>query len=103
MKAFDKYNQGENCFINSCTGSGKTLAYLLPILNHTLQQKQNPLHKGTSIILTLNKELCLQIYRYVRMLDPQNRINIIRTGPITHQIPVITELVPNIFIPRTKV
>lgn len=85
---------GRNCFINSCTGSGKTLAYLVPILDQVLKKKdQGFQQEHGAVILTLNKELCLQIYRTIRRLDLESRLSVKRTGPVSHYLPVITELV----------
>lgn len=46
-----------------------------------------------AVILTLNKELCLQVYKTIRMLDPLQRLDVKRTGPISHYLPVVNLLV----------
>lgn len=79
--------------INEVDGSGKTLAYLLPVINRILHSKKELPPKTGAVILTLNKELALSIYRLVRLLDFDNILSVCRSGSITHYSPVIDEMV----------
>jgi len=55
------------------------------------------------LIFTLNKELSLQVYKEIRLLDTENKLNVFRVGPISHFAPVVELLVLIfIFLERTK-
>jgi superfamily II DNA/RNA helicase len=94
-----------NCLLLSETGTGKTLCYLLPIIEEILAEKEripNPPsedHHGFlkgrrgAIILTPSKELCVQIYAEARKLDKENKINVMRAGPLSYKSPIVKFLV----------
>lgn len=88
-QAFSLFQSNSNVVINEFDGSGKTLAYLLPIMNAILQRNGEKRQQSGAIILTLNKELVLQIYRQIRLIDFSNKIAVNRSGSITHYSPVI--------------
>lgn len=48
-----------------------------------------------ALILTINKELGIQIYSEMRKLDPENKIKISRLGSISHIAPHIDYIVKN--------
>jgi len=75
-------------FINEVDGAGKTLAYLLPLLQRQLTRNKEEKSNG-AIIVTLSKELALQIYRQIRLLDSGYRLKVVRSGSITHYSPVV--------------
>jgi superfamily II DNA/RNA helicase len=81
--------------INELDGSGKTLAYLLPVINRILTTKKvlPALPKSGAIIITLNKEISLGIYRLIRMLDFDNLLSVNRSGSLTHYSPIVEEMV----------
>ncbi|AFZ79146.1 DEAD box ATP-dependent RNA helicase family member protein [Theileria equi strain WA] len=65
--------QGRNTIIISETGSGKTLSYLIPIVVHVLsliKQWESVATKKSiyALILTLNRELCYQVYNVLNKL-----------------------------------
>lgn len=75
------------------TGSGKTLMYLLPIINNIYSKYNNPSKnhfkmKG-ALIITSTKELCNQIYRDIKMLDSEGKVNVTRLGSISSITPLI--------------
>lgn len=92
-QALHIFDEGKNVLINEVDGSGKTLAYLLPVINRILHSKKDSPRKKGAVILTLNKELALSIYRFVRLLDFDNILSVCRSGSITHYSPVIDEMV----------
>jgi len=49
--------------------------------------------KSGAIIVALNKEIGMGIYRQIRQLDFKNILNVNRCGSITHYSPVVDEMV----------
>jgi hypothetical protein len=45
--------------------------------------------KSGAIIVALNKEISMGIYRQIRQLDFNNILNVNRCGSITHYSPVV--------------
>ena len=56
------------------------------------KEKNDKKSKG-ALILTPTKELCAQIYRQIRLLDPLNLLRVYRTGSISHIAPIVQYLV----------
>lgn len=83
------------------TGSGKTLMYLLPLLSDFIRKKEKEDDSGGrevtfsyelpqgAIILTSTKELCNQIYRDLRFLDPDYSVEATRLGSVSKIAPSI--------------
>jgi ATP-dependent RNA helicase DDX41 len=75
------------------TGSGKTLMYLLPIINEIYSKDKNCSQNGSqmkgALIITSTKELCNQIYRDIKMLDSEGKVNVTRLGSISSITPLI--------------
>ena len=72
-------------FLNSPNGSGKTLAYLVPIMHRILtvgKKYSDGLHGAVIIVPT--KELAIQVYRTIRMLDDECRLSVSRMGSISY-------------------
>ena len=63
----------------------------MPIINRILQVKKMPEYpkKSGAIIVALNKEIGVGIYRQIRQLDFNNILNVNRCGSITHYSPVV--------------
>jgi superfamily II DNA/RNA helicase len=57
---------------------------LLPIIDHILyaQDKNEINNEKGGLILTLNKELVYQIYKEIKKIDIENRINVKRIGSL---------------------
>jgi superfamily II DNA/RNA helicase len=76
--------------MNTPTGSGKTLAYLVPIMNRLLNLKENQSNQQRgAIIMVPTKELGVQVYRQIRLLDQEGRLNVSRTGSISYYSNII--------------
>ena len=83
-KALESLQKGENVLVNDLTGSGKTLCYLVPFINDILKGRREEGKPWGGLVLTLTKELCVQVYRQVRLLDPNNILRVSRVGSISH-------------------
>lgn len=62
-QSIDTIIKGNDVMICSQTGSGKTLAYLVPLINHLLNQKPLPNTASRSLILLPTRELAMQIFK----------------------------------------
>lgn len=78
--------EGHNAVLHAETGSGKTLCYIIPILNKLLSDKASPQEESKKVkgalILAPNKELCAQIYDFLKILDTQDTIKTVRLGSL---------------------
>mmetsp|Transcript_14897 Transcript_14897/g.36213 ORF Transcript_14897/g.36213 Transcript_14897/m.36213 type:complete len:294 (-) Transcript_14897:1893-2774(-) len=80
------------------TGSGKTLAFLLPILNHILQED---LAHGTppqAIIVTPTRELATQIYHECNKLAPNTCMTLVGGIALVKQARILATKRPPIII-----
>lgn len=86
-----------NIFLNNQTlnlaetGSGKTLMYLLPILQdfYSKNDSSQEFNLKGALIVTSTKELCYQIYRDIKTLDSEDKINVTRLKNISSITPLI--------------
>ena len=97
--ALPKILEQKNTIIHAEPGSGKTLSYVIPILNHIFSRSKSKKHlneemKG-AIIVAPTKEICIQIYSFFRILDPQNLAQITRAGSLSHFVPIVPYLDQN--------
>ena len=91
-----KYDQTLNL---AETGSGKTLMYLLPVLDYFIKLREKYPRQSSSwdfennprgaLILTHSKELCNQIYRDIRALDPEGIVQVTRLGSLSMVTPLV--------------
>ncbi len=67
------------------------MCYALPVMNRLLNEPGQ--HK--TLVLAPTKELCAQIYKNLRSLDPRREVKICRTGSISYLAPIVHLITPD--------
>ena len=81
------------------TGSGKTLAFILPILNHILQEEDmSPGTPPQAIIVTPTRELATQIYHECNKLAPNTCMTLVGGIALVKQARILATKRPPILI-----
>mmetsp|Transcript_25722 Transcript_25722/g.42195 ORF Transcript_25722/g.42195 Transcript_25722/m.42195 type:complete len:737 (+) Transcript_25722:103-2313(+) len=85
------------------TGSGKTLAFLIPILNHILEQKDNDSDNKSngaiqSLIITPTRELATQIHAECDKLLPNQCVTLVGGIALVKQVRLLKTKKPPIVI-----
>lgn len=96
-KAIPLALEGKDLLVRARTGSGKTAAFAIPLIQKTLNWKQNAITQETkSIILAPSKELCHQITSVLHELTRKcsREVNCLDISPqvdLSVQKPLLTE------------
>lgn len=66
------------------------MCYALPVMNRLMTEPG----KNKTLVLAPTKELCAQIYKNMRSLDPKGEVKICRTGSISYLAPIVHLITP---------
>lgn len=84
QQAIPAIMEGVDLLACAATGSGKTLAFVLPALQHLLDQQEKPLDAPRVVILTPTRELANQI---LHVIKKQTALTDIRSAMLVGGVP----------------
>lgn len=84
QQAIPAIMEGVDLLACAATGSGKTLAFVLPALQHLLDQQDKPLDAPRVVILTPTRELASQI---LQVIKKQTALTDIRSAMLVGGVP----------------
>lgn len=84
QQAIPAIMEGVDLLACAATGSGKTLAFVLPALQHLLDQQEKPLDAPRVVILTPTRELANQI---LQVIKKQTALTDIRSAMLVGGVP----------------
>ena len=93
-----------NCFIGT---TGKTLAFLIPILNHLLEQKENNIDNEEmdekpaavqALMMTPTRELATQIHAECDKLLPNQCVTLVGGIAMVKQVRILKTKKPSVVI-----